>query len=568
VNNQTPKTMRCHLAGIALLALLATATHAATINWDGGGDGVSWSDRLNWRDDIPPSTNDDVVIASPATTVLLSGTNSQVTVRSVQCDAGFTLKDARLTFSASASYFHGPVELSGSTLVVNGTGASLVTAGAVVATNASFYATGGAVVTLPDLAEFHGNSLWHVSGAGSVLRLPGLTNLAPGFAFNAIVSDGGQLLANNLVRIGAEGYPRVRADGTNSMVDFGSLREATVLALEAWHGATIWAPQLTGGPEVGVELRAGGLIPTAQFRRLLAITVSSATADFAGLTNFDDGQLEVTEGGMVSMPALEQIHLGTWRPVHPSWTANGTGSLLSMPGLVSLISTDTEAEFSMTANGGGQILATNLVTIAAGYCDLEAGGAGSALDLRNLSGIFTQNTNSQPSQVAAFDGGTILLNTQAMLLCNVTATLPPGHTILPATTPGSPALNLYGQPGHAYTLEWRDTQPGASWQFLARVPMTTNMQTLSPFLSAHRVYRVTEFLPGQPVLDCARMGTNGTQITVYGTPGKTLTMESCTDLNDPLGWEIGPSVTLTNAFHTFPPEPTTGTMKVFRAREE
>jgi len=348
VNNQTPETMRCHLAGLALLALLATATHAATINWDGGGDGVSWSDRLNWRDDTPPSTNDDVVIASPATTVLLSGTNSQVTVRSVQCDAGFTLNHARLTFTAGASYFHGPVELSGSTLVVNGTGASLVTAGAVVATNASFYATGGAVVTLPGLKESYGNSLWHVSDPGSALHLPGLTNLAPGFIFNAMISDGGQLLASNLVRIGVEGFARVRADGTNSFVDLGSLREAVALSLESWNGATLWVPHFTGGPEVSIELRGGGLVPTAQFRRLAVIIVSATSAAFAGLTNFDDGQIEVTEGGMVSMPALEQIHLGPWSPLHPSWTASGTGSLLSMPGLVSLISTDAEAEFSMT----------------------------------------------------------------------------------------------------------------------------------------------------------------------------------------------------------------------------
>lgn len=34
----------------------------ATINWDGGGDGVNWCDAANWEGDVQPRTTDDAVI--------------------------------------------------------------------------------------------------------------------------------------------------------------------------------------------------------------------------------------------------------------------------------------------------------------------------------------------------------------------------------------------------------------------------------------------------------------------------------------------------------------------------
>ena len=36
--------------------------NAQTIQWDGGGDGVNWSDPLNWDSNNIPSVTDDVFI--------------------------------------------------------------------------------------------------------------------------------------------------------------------------------------------------------------------------------------------------------------------------------------------------------------------------------------------------------------------------------------------------------------------------------------------------------------------------------------------------------------------------
>jgi hypothetical protein len=569
MNNQIPEFMNNHFSRVILFALLTTATQAATVVWDGGGGDSYWTNRLNWSTDTPPRPEDDVVIALPAATVLLSGMNNQVTVRSVECDASFALRDGRLNLTAGGSHFRGALEVFNGTLEVSGPGVSLLTLGAVTATNASFYATMGAVMALPGLTEFGGNAFWKVSGPGSVLRLPGLINMEPGFVFNAMISDGGQLLVNNLARIGAKGFQRVRADGTNCLVDLGSLEDANVLSLEAWNEAVIWVPRYTGGPEVFIELRSGGSMPTAQFRQLHGITASAASAEFAGLTNFEGGQLIATDGAELSLPALERINLDTEGVIDPEWRASGTGSVVNLPRLLSVVGTNSDHEFYLNVDGGGQIRATNLTTIADGQVDLKAYGAGSVLDLGSLSGIFTRNTNGYASQLGAIDGGTILLSTQAMLVVNLSVAMPPGHSVLPEALSGSSALQLFGRPGHAYTLEWRDIrQPESPWQFLYRVPMTTNLQVLSTALPADQIYRVSEISGSQPVLDYARIGANSAQITVYGTPGKTVTLESSTELNNSLGWKAGPVITMTNAFQIFPPEPTTGTVRVFRAREE
>ncbi|MGI5841214.1 MAG: fibronectin type III domain-containing protein [Patescibacteria group bacterium] len=52
---------------------------AASIIWDGGGDGTSWLDPLNWDTDIVPAADDDVLIDSNVTVIL----SSPVTINSL-----------------------------------------------------------------------------------------------------------------------------------------------------------------------------------------------------------------------------------------------------------------------------------------------------------------------------------------------------------------------------------------------------------------------------------------------------------------------------------------------------
>ncbi|MEM1121498.1 MAG: hypothetical protein AAGJ18_13700 [Bacteroidota bacterium] len=50
----------------ALFVLLAAPAFANGV-WDGGGDGTSWDDPLNWGDDLEPVATDDVVIPAATT---------------------------------------------------------------------------------------------------------------------------------------------------------------------------------------------------------------------------------------------------------------------------------------------------------------------------------------------------------------------------------------------------------------------------------------------------------------------------------------------------------------------
>ena len=50
----------------------ATAGYAATIQWDGGGDGTNWNQALNWVGDVAPSATNDVVIDVPGTNITIT----------------------------------------------------------------------------------------------------------------------------------------------------------------------------------------------------------------------------------------------------------------------------------------------------------------------------------------------------------------------------------------------------------------------------------------------------------------------------------------------------------------
>ena len=46
---------------------------ATTVSWDGGGDGTSWHDPLNWSDNkVPAATNDVLVTVTGSVTVVHS----------------------------------------------------------------------------------------------------------------------------------------------------------------------------------------------------------------------------------------------------------------------------------------------------------------------------------------------------------------------------------------------------------------------------------------------------------------------------------------------------------------
>ena len=73
---------RRFLRTVALMSSLAIAGfgQAATVSWDGGGDGVSWSDPLNWSGDALPGAADAVVVSGSfaGTTIVHGGASTSI----------------------------------------------------------------------------------------------------------------------------------------------------------------------------------------------------------------------------------------------------------------------------------------------------------------------------------------------------------------------------------------------------------------------------------------------------------------------------------------------------------
>ena len=73
---------------------------AATVLWDGGGDGTSWHDPLNWDGDALPGLDDDVVIDVAANpTVVFNASAGDVLVRSLTVSESMRFDGGSLTIT-------------------------------------------------------------------------------------------------------------------------------------------------------------------------------------------------------------------------------------------------------------------------------------------------------------------------------------------------------------------------------------------------------------------------------------------------------------------------------------
>jgi hypothetical protein len=77
--------------------------------WDGGGDGVNWTDANNWSNNVLPGPAEDVIInVGPNPSIILNGTQS---VRSVTSSENLTINGDLAV--AQPSTFNAPVTLAG-----------------------------------------------------------------------------------------------------------------------------------------------------------------------------------------------------------------------------------------------------------------------------------------------------------------------------------------------------------------------------------------------------------------------------------------------------------------------
>ncbi len=260
--------------------------------------------------------------------------------------------------------------------------------------------SGGAAVTLAALVNFDGGCgrfTWTVIGPDSVLSAPALTNMTQPFCGHGgqiQAEAGGQILAVNLASMDEYGEPEtVQSDGASSLVNFSGLETvsgAFTVTVEASDGGTNWLPHFIGGTNAFMALNAGGTVPLGQLQQLGGITVTEGVFNFASLTNFDGGNISISGGGEVTLPALQNYSGGCGLF---TWTVVGTDSVLNLPALTNLIGPYCGHGGQIQAESGGWILATNLTSIAQDGDpeSVYADGTNSLVDfsaLRTDSGSF------------------------------------------------------------------------------------------------------------------------------------------------------------------------------------
>jgi hypothetical protein len=204
---------------ILLLSLIffTLSANAVTRTWDGGGNGVTWEDPLNWDTNTLPCTTCDVVIYYAGVTL-----NSSVTVNSLLIGqkvypyntGGLSISSgATLTASNSGGigvevYFNSILSLAG-TLNVSGSLTGLLNEG-----DANFLTSLGSSVTISNTTGYG-----FVNNGNSALQGDmNITNCGAGITNSKTLSISGDVIIDN-----------VTGSGLVNLIDsFGGLSELTI----------------------------------------------------------------------------------------------------------------------------------------------------------------------------------------------------------------------------------------------------------------------------------------------------------------------------------------------------
>jgi RHS repeat-associated protein len=389
----------------------------AVVNWDGGGDGTSWSNALNWDGNFLPGAADDVVInvVSPTTVVHNSGTTSirSLSVANTLDISGGTLSVSndsqvtnRLVLSGGTLAGGGQISVSGTldwTLgTMSGSGQTIVTStGTLNLTTSSHnlnrvlrndgtanWASGRVFFnngTFNNLGTFNANfntNLDFVNFAGTAaFNNTGIFNkLGTG---TAQISTSGSVTFNNTGTVSLQaGTLELRSGGSHS----GPLTGVSGAALSLGGNHTFAAgANITGGLDLvfaTTSLTSNALVNTtgsATFSGFVTSSVSTfnQSVSVGGPSTFSTGTTNFN--GSLSLGSSMTIASGTANLGTNSLTFSNvdlTGGTLSGSGTTTIIGTLNWT--SGTMSGAGQ-------TIVAASASLQLGGTSHTLNrtLRN-----------------------------------------------------------------------------------------------------------------------------------------------------------------------------------------
>jgi len=323
-----------------------------TISWDGGGDGVSWHDPLNWSTDTLPTITDTVTINVPGN-ITVTHSLSATSIISLHSQEAIVLSGGSLSIDL-ASEINNTFTLSGGTLDGAGT----------ITSTGTLTWTGG---TMSGLGRTIANGGLVISG-GVTKLLSGRTLDSPG---TATWSSTGPL---NL-RFGAafNNLPGATFEVQNDALFFSS-----GTAVSAFNNNGVVNVQ-TGT----LSLAVNGGTSTGSFN-----VAAGAALNFSSGTHTLDGSASITSSGTVSFTSGTVNFNGTHTiagtaALSGGGTISGTGTL-TVTGLLTWT--------SGTMSGSGRTIANGELNISGAFSKFLSGrtldnaGAATWSDTGNIWG--------------------------------------------------------------------------------------------------------------------------------------------------------------------------------------
>lgn len=328
----------------------------AVVSWDGGGDGTSWNDRLNWDSDVLPMVSDDVEIFV-ANNAVVHIENANVEINSLKSDGKIIVDGATLTL-VSESQINNGLEVLGGEIVGMGdlivanfkmTGGQLIGSASVTVTGNTAW-SGGA---FSGTGEFNAQGGLAISGRpqleGFTLNNAGIAIYAGDYFDQLTIKDSGVInnLSGAVFELQVEGYS-INADGVGGEEGFfnnyGTLRKS-----------------------IGDEITT----ITASFNNSGKVEVQTGTLDFRGDSE-GTGRVNVAPNATLKFSDFKR-HV-----FHPDAVIEGSGELLVSSGTV-----DFQGErFSIRKVhlDGGELLLNSGSEVEIQYFDISSGGALGGID--------------------------------------------------------------------------------------------------------------------------------------------------------------------------------------------
>jgi hypothetical protein len=384
----------------------------AAVSWDGGGDGVNWTDGLNWSNNVVPTNVDDVTINLGGTITHASGSH---TIRSLTSTQNLTLSGGSITVTTGASSISGTLAISNlASLTANGATAVFTASGAVTLNGASLFAQSGGklnLTTATSYAEQPSNGTFiRADGASSKIDLSGITSVtgASGSLFIDAL-NGGNVEMDSLVSTSARDV-NINADSAASVMNLAALTSATdttlLSSITISNGATFTAPLAT---------YVGG-----------SVLVTNSTVSFPSLTNFDTSSIFNGANGSLTLPNLTSYAEPT--SAGATWRANGANSKIDLTSITSI--TGTTGNLFIEAQAGGTIELDGLPSTTARDVNFQVDGATSVLnlsaltsatDVTLLSSLTVSNGGTLTSPLlATYSGGSIVLENKTLSIPSLT----------------------------------------------------------------------------------------------------------------------------------------------------